>query len=238
METEKQYLACEKRWVFALLIFVAGLYAGYTLLVRGGVFCNGQTGNLALLAVALGNGNWNRAAYYLIPFSAYLLGMVVSEWIPRSVRHFGLRWDTLLLLIEIGAVTVMGFIPASAPHQICQVIINFLCAMQYATFRQAEGMNMASTICVSHIRTFGTALSRILRGRKDKYPKAVEQAKVHGGMILCFFLGAVTAALAARLIHVHTIWLALPPLAVVTIWLLRADLVTEKSLLEVVPGGH
>ncbi len=238
METQKPYLTCEKRWVFSALIFVAGLYAGYTLLVRGGVFCNGQTGNLALLAVSLGSGNWQRAAYYLIPFSAFLLGIVVSEWIPRNVRHFGLRWDTLLILIQIVAVAVMGFIPASAPHQICQVVINFLCAMQYATFRQAEGMNMASTICVSHIRTFGIALSRVLRRRTDKYPQAVKQVMAHGGMIFCFFLGAVTAALAARWIHVHTVWLALIPLSVVAARLLWADLVAEKELLQIPPGGH
>ena len=78
-----EYLECEKRWVFLVLIFVAGFYGGYTLSVRGGVFCNAQTANMALFAVALGKGEWSRAAYYLIPMSAYLLGTVVSEALPK-----------------------------------------------------------------------------------------------------------------------------------------------------------
>ena len=57
MTKGKQYLECEKLWVFAMLIFVAGFYGAYTLTVRGGVFCNAQTGNMALFGVALGSGN-------------------------------------------------------------------------------------------------------------------------------------------------------------------------------------
>ena len=78
MTNQKQYPEWEKRWVFILLIFVAGFYGGYTLSVRGGVFCNGQTGNLALLGMSLGSGNWMKAIYYLIPISSYMLGIVVS----------------------------------------------------------------------------------------------------------------------------------------------------------------
>ena len=41
----KEYLECERHWVFALLIFVGGFYGVYTYLLRGGVFCNAQTAN-------------------------------------------------------------------------------------------------------------------------------------------------------------------------------------------------
>ena len=34
----KEYLECERHWVFALLIFVGGFYGVYTYLLRGGVF--------------------------------------------------------------------------------------------------------------------------------------------------------------------------------------------------------
>jgi uncharacterized membrane protein YoaK (UPF0700 family) len=237
MNEEKRYLECEKRWVFAMLIFVAGLYGGYTLSVRGGVFCNGQTGNIALLGVALGGGNWRKAIYYLIPISAYLLGIMVSEIIPRHVRYFRLRWDTLLTLIEIVVVIVMGFIPASAPHQICQVRINFICAMQYNTFRQAEGMSMATTFCVNHLRVVGTALSRLLLRRYDP-AVSVEQMKNHGVMLVSFVSGAIAAGLLCYFFGVRGIWFALIPLIILATDLLRADLVTEKELLHIPPSGH
>lgn len=233
----KRYLECEKRWVFAVLIFVAGLYGGYTLAVRGGVFCNGQTGNIALLGLALGNGQWSKALYYLIPIGSYLLGIMVSESIPRRVRCFHLRWDTLLTLIEIILVIIMGFIPASAPHQICQVTINFICAMQYNTFRQAEGLSMATTFCVNHLRVVGTALSRLFR-RKTESPDSFDQLTKHGIMLLCFVLGAVVAGILCHFFGVRAIWFALIPLTILSVDLLRADLITEKDMLSVAPGGH
>lgn len=237
MTKEKQYLECEKLWVFAMLIFVAGFYGAYTLSVRGGVFCNAQTGNMALFGVALGSGNWSKALYYLIPISGYVLGSMVSEAIPRHVRRFRLRWDTLLTLIEMVAVIVVGFIPATAPHQICQVIINFICAMQYNTFRQAEGIGSATTFCTNHTRMFGSNLIRILFRRKE-YPDAMEKVKSHGVMLLCFVLGAVVSAFLCNIFNVRAIWFAVLPLVILFADLLKADLTTEKDKLMVAPRGH
>lgn len=237
MTKDKQYLECEKLWVFATLIFVAGFYGAYTLSVRGGVFCNAQTGNMALFGVALGSGNWRKALYYLIPISGYVLGSMVAEALPRHVRQFRLRWDTLLTLIEMAAVLVVGFIPASAPHQICQVIINFICAMQYNTFRQAEGIGSATTFCTNHTRMFGSNLIRILFRRKE-YPDAMEKIRSHGVMLLCFILGAVVSAFLCVFFTVHAIWFTLLPLAVLFVDLLKADLTKEKDKLSIAPRGH
>lgn len=237
MKNQKEYLECEKLWVFAMLIFVAGFYGAYTLTVRGGVFCNAQTGNMALFGVALGSGNWRKALYYLIPISGYVMGSIVSEAIPRHVRRFRLRWDTMLMLLEILAVVVMGFIPASAPHQICQVIINFICAMQYNTFRQAEGIGSATTFCTNHTRMFGSNLVRILFRRKE-YPDAMEKVKSHGVMLLCFALGAVVSAFLCKLVDVYAIWFAVIPLLILFADLLKADMTTEKDKLSIAPRGH
>lgn len=232
------FLECEKRWVFRLLIFVGGFYGGYALTVRGGVFANAQTANLALLAVNLGTGNWKKAAYYLIPMSAYLLGIVFSESIPKPLRRFGLmRWDTMLTLIEIVMVVILGFIPATVPHQISQVLISFICAMQYNTFRQAEGIPMATVFCTDHMRQFGSSLTKWFR--KDDNAQAMRQKTVaHGLMLLCFATGALTAAALSGVTGVRTIWFALIPLSILFADLLRADLTKEKQLLEMTPRGH
>jgi uncharacterized membrane protein YoaK (UPF0700 family) len=235
MAEEKKYLECEKLWVFALLIFVAGIYGAYTLSVRGGVFCNAQTGNMALFGVALGSGNWKKALYYLIPMGGYLLGSMVAEGLPRHVRRFRLRWDTLLMLIEILAVVVVGFVPADAPHQISQIIINFVCAMQYNTFRQAEGIGSATTFCTNHTRMLGSNLVRVLF-RKEK--QAGEKVRSHGVMLLSFVAGAVISSFFCVLIGVRAIWVALIPLVVLFVDLLKADLTGERDMLSVIPRGH
>ena len=51
---ETAYLECEKPWVYWLLIIAAGWFGAYTFLLRGGVFCNAQTANVVLLAMAIG----------------------------------------------------------------------------------------------------------------------------------------------------------------------------------------
>lgn len=57
-ETEQKevYLECEKWWIFALLMMVGGFYGAYTYSIRGGVFCNAQTANFVLFAMAAGQG--------------------------------------------------------------------------------------------------------------------------------------------------------------------------------------
>ena len=100
---------------------------------------NAQTANFVLLAMAIGKWDLSGAAYLLIPISAYFLGAVLSEALPIHVKKFGLvRWDTLLVGIEVLVTFMLGLLPETAPYQITQVAVNFICSMQYNTFRQAE----------------------------------------------------------------------------------------------------
>lgn len=97
--------------------------------------------HFVLFAIELGNFHWSKAAYYLIPMTAYMAGAFVSEAVSiKLTRVKFLRWETVLVAIEILFIIVLGFIPDSAPFQISQIAINFICSMQYNTFRQAEGI--------------------------------------------------------------------------------------------------
>ena len=81
------YLECERKRVYFLLMLTAGFYGAYTYSIRGGIFCNAQTGNFVLLAMALGSRNWMKALYLLLPINAYMLGAVVSELLPVSEKR-------------------------------------------------------------------------------------------------------------------------------------------------------
>ena len=165
---DKYYLTCERNWVYFTLICVAGFWGAYTYLLRGNIFCNAQTGNVVLMGLALGSAEWGKALYYLVPISAYILGAFVSELLPNPIKHrFFVRWDTVLIFIEMAAVLILGCIPDSAPVQISQVIINFLASMQYNTFRQAEGVAVATTFVTNHIRQVGIGLAKELHHRRS-----------------------------------------------------------------------
>lgn len=124
LEKDKELLECEKLWIFAVMIAVGGFLGAYTYVQKGGVFCNAQTANFVLMAVQLGQGNWRKALYYLLPASAYLLGTIISEFLPKHInRRKIVRWDTAFVAFEMAWIFALGFVPDSAPPQICQVAV-------------------------------------------------------------------------------------------------------------------
>ena len=232
-----EYLECEKKWVYQTLIFIAGFYGAFTYSIRGGVFCNAQTANFVLLAMAIGNGKWNEALYYLVPMSAYLLGAIMSEALPKPMKKLKLiRWDTLLIFIEMIVVIGLGFIPEKAPYQISQIAINFICSMQYNTFRQAQGIPMATTFCTNHVRQVGVGLWSGLKSNGDR--TQLKKSLEHFIMLLFFTLGGVASTVLCNLILGKAIWFSLIPLGVILVNFLYADLKKEKSRMAQKPHGH
>lgn len=219
---EPHYLTCERNWVYFTLIAVAGFWGAYTYLLRGNVFCNAQTGNVVLMGLALGSAEWAKAGYYLVPISAYILGAFVSE----------------LMLIEMIAVLGLGFLPETAPVQICQVVINFVASMQYNTFRQAEGVPVATTFATNHIRQIGVGLAKELRHRHSADKSHRRKLARHCGMLFFFILGAVTGTVFCHLLVGRAIWLTMIPLGIIFLTLLHADRTTEKELVDQKPAGH
>ncbi len=236
MQQKPKYLACETWGVFALLMFVGGFYGAYTYILRGGVFCNAQTGNLLMVGIHLAKREFSAAGYYVIPFCGYILGTVVSEVLPKPVKKHGhIRWDTLLVLIEIVAVIVLGFLPETVPYQVSQVTINFLCAMQFNTFRQMEGIPMATTFCTNHMRQAGVSLVKALKRDGNDWWNRFWK---HTALLLLFVAGVTVSTLLCHVVKGYAILFAVVPLCVVAARLLYADLKTEKEFLNEIPRGH
>jgi len=231
-----EYLECEKSWVYWLLIFVAGWFGAYTFLLRGGVFCNAQTANIVLFAMAIGSREWSRAAYLMVPITAYFAGAFFSEYLGKSVKKFHfLRWDTLLVAIEVLVIIVLGALPKEAPNQICQVALNFICSMQFNTFRQVEGVPASTTFVTNHIRQVGSAAAKYIRHYDGASAKKI---KVHGALLLFFLFGAIAGTICSEIFSYYSIWGTAIVLAIIFIRLAHADLSYEKELLSKVPHGH
>ena len=235
-EPEEVFLECERPWVYWLLILAAGWFGAYTVVLRGGVFCNAQTANVVMLAVALGKQNWSRAAYLLIPITSYFAGAFVSEYLGKTVKKLRfLRWDTILIGIEIAVVLVLGALPVWAPDQIAQIALNVICSMQFNTFRQVQGIPAATTFVTNHIRQVGSYFAKYVRHRS---PENAERIKVHGLMILFFAIGGIVGTVCCKLFKYRSIWGTAIILAIIFIRLAYADLSYEKKLMKQVPHGH
>ncbi len=233
---EDGFLECERLRTFIFLMAVGGFFGAYTYVMKGGVFCNAQTANFVMLAVQAGHMNWSRALYYFIPISAYLLGTVLSEFLPKRVNRLRImRWDTFFVAFEMLCVLALGFVPDDLPPQICQVSINFIASMQYNTFRQANNIPMATTFCTNHLRQVGISIVKCFT-KHDR--RSVTRLLMHISMILAFVVGGTVSAVLCLHFGGKTIWFAEIPLFIVFVDLLHADLVNEKDKLDVVPHGH
>lgn len=237
MAEGETYLECERSRTFALLMMAAGMFGAFTYTIRGGIFCNAQTGNCVLLAIAIARGAWANALYYLIPISAYFMGAVISEILPSKVKRLGLlRWDTLFVGFEIFVVIGLGLLPEAAPVQITQIIINFIASMQYNTFRQAEHIPMATTFCTNHIRQLGIWTVKAVKHNFSENERA--RCRVHILMLTMFVLGGIISAFFCYRIAGKAIWISILPLGFVFADLVYADLTKERGLLSVKPSGH
>lgn len=233
----KEYLECEKYYIFAALIFIAGFYGGYTMTVRGGLFANAASANMVLFAIAIAMHKFEKIHVYILSFLAYMLGTIVSEHCGLLAKKIGrLRWDTYMIGIEIIWVILLTFLPSSVPDLVYQLSINFICAMQFNTFRQAEGIGMATVFITNHTRQTGSYLTRWIR--KPYELTYLKKCARHFGMILCFFLGALTSSYFGQYLHTKTLLIAVGFLIVIFIDFVHADLYIEKDRILETPRGH
>lgn len=69
--SENQYPESQRWWIFIVLMFVGGFFGAFTYTIRGGVFCNAQTANFVLFAMAIGDAHW--AKHCIILFQSALI---------------------------------------------------------------------------------------------------------------------------------------------------------------------
>lgn len=125
----------------------------------------------------------------------------------------------------------MGFIPLPVPHQVVQVVVNFIASMQYNTFGQAEGIPMATTFCTNHIRQVGVGLAKVVR-KKD--PTALRRGLIHAVMVFAFFAGAALLTFLCPILAEMAVWV---PMGIVLVKLIRADLGAEHDCWTESPPG-
>jgi len=191
----------ESYFVTGLLMWTGGFLEAYTYLLKGGVFANAQTGNLALLGLALAEQNWMQAIDCLIPVMAYIVGIWLTLHMPRRLQK-GLRWETLFMLVEILVLFAVGCLPASVPFGVSTVAVSFLCAMQYNTFTKAHGIPMATTFCTNNLR------QAVIHFYKAKHHEkgAARKAWFFVRHLLWFVAGALIGGILCGIMAERAVW--------------------------------
>ena len=186
MKTQRQM--SESMLLAVVLAIAGGFMDAYSYLCRGGVFANAETGNIVLMAINLSNLHIAKALQYLIPITAFALGVVVSEVIRLKNNEQGmLHWRQVSLVLEIIALVISAFMPQSM-NLIVNSLISFTCGTQVATFAKFHGYAMATTMCTGNLRSGTQSLSQYFI-HKDR--KMLGKALMYYGCIAFFIIGAV-----------------------------------------------
>ena len=213
--------------VASLLAVIGGFCDTYSYLCRGEVFANAQTGNIVLLAVNIAKFEWRHAAYYLLPITAFIAGIFISELL-RSIfkeREGALHWRQVILIAEMMIIAGVGFIPAGAFDFVANILISFFCAIQLETFRKVQGNVFASTMCTGNLRSGSAFLYRYVTGKE---PDAMEKSRKYFAIDFIFILGAMLGTICSKYFGVKGIWLLEVPLIAAFI-LMFIEEMEEKS---------
>lgn len=189
----KRLQTSESLFLAALLAIVGGFLDAYSYLLRGGVFANAQTGNIALLGVYLQKRDLSMVIHYLVPILAFAAGVVLVEITKKTFKNEGkIHWRQRIVVLEAVLLIVVGMIPMGKPDVIANVLISFVCAVQVQTFRKVHGNAFASTMCTGNLRS-GT--ESMFRYRQTKDRAFLEKGLKYYSVIGFFIIGAVIGGL-------------------------------------------
>lgn len=193
---------------FSNSLFLAlsgGFQDAYTYNCRDKVFSNAQTGNVVLMSQHFMEGRWQEGLRYFFPILAFAFGVLIAENIQERFRYAKkIHWRQGILLLEIGILFVVGFLPKEC-NLAATILVSFACAMQVQTFRKVGGYSYASTMCIGNLRSGTAALSMYFREHKWEQ---LRQAGYYFGVIVVFALGAGLGGILSIHYGMRVIWIS------------------------------
>lgn len=182
-----------------------GLQDAYTYFLRGNVFANAQTGNIVLMSSCFFKFNLKASINYIIPLSAFAVGVFVTELIHYHYKKMEkIHWRQLILIAEIILLFIVGFIPKEF-DSIANAIVSFVCAMQVQSFKKVNGRSYASTMCIGNMRSAMEALCGYFN-TKDK--KQLESFLEYCIIIFLFAIGAGIGYVCTNILGIKAIWIS------------------------------
>jgi uncharacterized membrane protein YoaK (UPF0700 family) len=181
-------------WILFSTAFAAGAVdiIGFTSL--GGVFASAMTGNFALLAYHVAQGNWRSAIGSVIALIGFVTGCIIGFTVKRgrSARdtvNWLLGAETVLLLLFAGySLWAMPLAAASATR--LQIVILALAMGLQAVV----GHRISQSTIV-----FTTTLTRLIGGITDsiatRSTAALREVRIQIALVAFYLLGALFAAI-------------------------------------------
>ncbi len=173
--------------VGVLLALSGGFMDAYSYVGRGGVFANAQTGNMVLLGIHLSQGHYAQSVIYAVPIAMFILGIALAEIFRVFERNLSWQHEHVSLLVEIIAFSIVSTLQGDS-DLLANVLISFVCGIQFESFRRIHGKAMTTTVCMGNIRT---ATQLFVEAIETKNINKLKSGSLYLFITICFVAGAV-----------------------------------------------
>jgi len=160
--------------------------------------------NIALMALAFARGDMPKALSYPIPILSFFVGIVFAAQLRErisGIRRF--RWEAAILLMEAALLFLVGLVPLTYAHAPVNVLVTFICAVQYEIFRETRGLPYASIFCTGNLRSAAEHF-HAFAAKRDR--TAGEACLHYILVILAFAVGVFGGAHLSNLLGARSIW--------------------------------
>jgi uncharacterized membrane protein YoaK (UPF0700 family) len=200
--------------VAGLLALTGGYLEAYTWIVHR-VFANAQTANLIFLWVYVTSGELAKAARYVEPLAAFVLGVIMASCLRKFVPR---RASELSILIEIIFLFIVAILHNRLPDLAGTLGIAFVAALQTASFPRVEGMAYSSVMATSNFRQTIEGLFAAFAGGSGDRP--LRRPYVFGMLCIAFGGGAALGALITEWTRAYSLAI---PVVLLAVALLRCE---------------
>lgn len=184
----------------ALLTMAAGCIDAHSYLLHGQVFAGLQTGNLILLGVKLGEGQFAQSARYVISLTAFICGTVLIRSLQRHKRlgeHDVLR-RRLILGYEASMLLLIAAIGARLPDVADIALLSFTAAAELQEFRRLEGSPFTALMMTGNLRSLSESSFDVIVYHDEN---AKQRLRVMLSVLASFAFGAMLMELITPYLH-------------------------------------
>lgn len=189
----------ERPFFGALLTMVAGSIDSYTFLVHGEVFAGLQTGNLILLGVNLGKGQFGTSLRYALSLLAFFVGTIIirlfqrNKWFEKADQ----RRHKMILLYELLLLLIIAAFGQYMPNLLATSILSMAAAAELQEFRKLDGGPFTPLMMTGNLRTLAeSSFDAVV------YHESIAKRKLQttGFIMLTFGVGAALVAMLIPLV--------------------------------------
>lgn len=207
-----------------LLTFTGGFLDAFLYIAHGNVFAGAMTGNAVLAGIALLSRNAHDVLHHLVPIAAFVIGLWCAFVVETRVRHHVVL---TALSLEAAGLFVASWLPHNFPDVAFIALICILAGYQVGSFRKVDSFVYNATFIAGNLLRAVESLHQALLRVRLRH--SLLEARDLALVLLVFVAGAVVAAITARKMGNHALWIPLLAVLIVLATALWRDILRRPA---------